>query len=812
MQANAVRTLSAFNIHSESSLGPSIFAPAPSRPPSRVNNRETIDLTAEHAAADPSKSLTVEEREAEDMKQAMELSMSGSFPQETGVTGGTEFGPATKEYYDNHNWAMTVSGSAHEITLNPEPADRKLEGDQPAFLKPSVSGQYLAPLLTILHSIPLANETLVFRDLVLPEYGQENEWWDGTAVKLPKIVDLAKGWSDDDGDEIIYETQRLMAFLSMTERAYGSVKVLAHLKNVADHNEGKAVANYLQAWQEAVTRKSPENPSTSLFCSIGTRHPFDGSQMNRQPFVSLDVHIDEDIAEKGFTLYDALDDIIWAEAQSEQDTAEVFLESIGEVFTMRLIRQHQSKSSIDVRIPAVWYPDRYLKSCKETASRMRTQKIDLVKQIAKLEQQRARLMEYHHPSRIGKGQSMDAGKLLQTAIGYFEQPCQPKVHVSGPDMDEDMEMGSLHPVMSHAELAGQLKAISDRVTRKLQLLDHQKEIVRAELRKLSAMLTEPSSDPEKPPHHLYTLRGVSTEPHITYVLRPLEATTADRTPDAVARGWQWWKLSYFTTETKPMSKTASPPYKSSSSYFLTESALRALNLSTKTAKKSSYGSSSSDSSQANIVTHFEQKVSEVQVLRAAKVESRTVLLVYASEKAVRCNTEELPLPLQNFVRADNLAFSSELETTHSVDSQVCASPKRKAGDDFSGSSWGGDPKYPIEPLTGPSDPISRSYSPPSVAVASTYFSKTSPETKDHSLGPEDGRAAISESPNRGQEMEELGKRGFVANAIRSGDNDRSMSMSDPTTLETQDEIMEDPRSGELPVAEHDEFVGDARMK
>ncbi|KAI9700406.1 MAG: hypothetical protein M1836_002421 [Candelina mexicana] len=813
MQANEVKTYPAFNIHSESSLGPNIFAPAPSRPPSRVNNRETIDLTAEHAAADPRKSLTAEEREAEDMKQAMELSMSGNFSQENGVTGATEFGPATKEYYDNQNWAMTVSGSAHEIVLNPEPADRKLEGDQPAFLKPSPSGQYLAPLLTILHSIPLANETLLFRGLLLPEYGQENEWWDGTAVKLPKVVDLANGWSDDGGDEIIHETQRLMAFLSMTERAYGSVEVLAHLKNVIAHNEGKAVGNYLQAWQEAATQKNPEDPNISLFHSLGTRVPFDGSQMTRQPFVYLDVPIDEDMAEQGFTLYDALDDIIWAETQGGQDIAEIFLESIGEVFTMRLMRQNQFKTSIDIRIPAVWYPDRYLKSCKDMASLMRTQKIGLITQIAKIEQSQATLLEYHQSSGDGKKKSMDAGKLLQTAIDYFEQPPQPKLHLSAADMDEDMEMGSLTPIMSHAELAGQLKAISDRVTRKLQLLDQQKEVVRANLRKLSAMLTEPSSDPENPPHHLYTLRGVSTEPHITYVLRPLDPATTDNTPDAVARGWQWWKLSYSNSETKPLSRTASPPYKSSSTCFLTESALRALNLSNNTAKNPSYESSSSDldSLKANIVTYSKQKVPEIQVLKAARVESRTVLLVYASEKAVHFKTGELPPQLQNFVRADNLAFCSELEATHSADMQERASSKQKADDDSSGDSWGGDPNYPIEPLTGPSDPMSRSYAPTSATV-SRYFSRTLEGNKDHDVRSEDDHVDGLESRTGGQEMKELGKGGFVANAMRSGDSGGSMLLSDPSTFGTQNKMIEDSDSEGLVVAKHIDFADDVSMK
>lgn len=401
------------------------------------------------------------------MKQAMELSLSGTLPQDSGVAGGVEFGPATKEYYDNQNWAMTVSGSAHEIILNPEPEDRKREHDQPAFLKPSVSGQYLAPLLTILHSIPLANEALMFRDHLLSEYGQEGDWWEGTAVKLPRIVDLTDGGANEDANEIIYETQRLMAFLSMTERAYGSVEVLAHLKVVEDHNQGKVVGTYLEAWQEAVTRMNPESPNISLFHSVGTRVPFDGTEVHRHDFCCLDVLIDENIAENSYTLYDALDDIIWAENIGEKDSAEIFLESIGEVFTMRLIRQNQTKCSLGVRIPAAWYPDRYLESCKEVASKMRLRKSEINRLIDKAELLHARLTEYQ-PRQEGNGKSISSSKLLQTAINYFERPPQSESHDIASDMDGSIRMGHFDSGLSHADLAKELRNVSERVERKLE--------------------------------------------------------------------------------------------------------------------------------------------------------------------------------------------------------------------------------------------------------------------------------------------------------------------------------------------------------
>lgn len=166
--------------------------------------------------------------------------------------------------------------------------------------------------------------------------------------------------------------------------------------------------------------------------------------------------------------------------------------------------------------------------------------------------------------------------------------------------------------------------------------------------------------------------------------------------------------------------------------------------------------------------------------------------------------------IQNFVRADNLAFSSELEAAKSAGSQVRASPKRKADGSSSGGSWGGDPNYPIEPLTGPSDPLSRSYAPSSPPVASKYFSRTLPEYGGHNVGSKGGVVGTAESGSGGQEMKELGKRGFVANARML--EDRTMLISNSSSLETQDQMMGDSGAEEPPRPKHAQTSEDVRMK
>ena len=77
-------------------------------------------------------------------------------------------------------------------------------------------------------------------------------------------------------------------------------------------------------------------------------------------------------------------------------------------------------------------------------------------------------------------------------------------------------------------------------------------------------------------------------------------------------------------------------------------------------------------------------------MKAAKDESTTALLVYASEKAVSFETKPPPQQLCNFVRMDNLEFDAELDRATSI--QGLTSPKRKSEemtDDMDVVNWGG---------------------------------------------------------------------------------------------------------------------------
>ena len=75
-------------------------------------------------------------------------------------------------------------------------------------------------------------------------------------------------------------------------------------------------------------------------------------------------------------------------------------------------------------------------------------------------------------------------------------------------------------------------------------MEGEKEKAEEQLRQLSKLYTEPSSDPDAPELHKYTLRGVSTSKSTFYVCRRSEPDLIDMEMDAPD---QWWKIDYDPT-------------------------------------------------------------------------------------------------------------------------------------------------------------------------------------------------------------------------------------------------------------------------
>jgi hypothetical protein len=337
--------------------------------------------------ADNDQKLSLAEREEHELQQAVAMSLNQNLGhQETGVTTNTNqqnFGPATGDYYDEGNWSMTLFNStSREIVVSPDPVDRKRTDDEPAFLRPSPDNQYLGGLITILHSIPLAREALLLKNQVLSDYGHDPQWWNGQPIKLPKIVtihDEAQGASD--WDDILHEVQRLVAFLDSTTRAFGSSDALAGLRSLVSYDSDGNIGKFLEKWQEAAVRADTGNQLANIFSSRASKRPLpESDETIDRDFTALEPSVE---SIHGQTLYDVLDQLMWADKLGEE-LDDVWLEDVADILTIKLEALESSKS-VDVKIPSVFYPDRYLAGQRELARDFRSRKLQFYEEISRIE-------------------------------------------------------------------------------------------------------------------------------------------------------------------------------------------------------------------------------------------------------------------------------------------------------------------------------------------------------------------------------------------------------------------------------------------
>lgn len=412
--------------------------------------------------ANSGQGLTLAEREERDLQQAMAMSLNQDFgDQESGITrtGTTNFGRATRDHYDEDNWALTLfNSSSREVIISPDPEERRRVDNEPAFIRPSQEATYLGGVLTILHSIPLAREALLMREKVLPDYGHDPQWWNGQPISLPKIVSLDDAHGcDSDLDDILYEAQRLMAFLDSTERAFGSGDAITSMGPVSSYDSDTGVTKFLETWQEAAVRATPGNQLATIFSSRALKRPLSTLDTPiEKEFVTLESFVEP---EHGQTLYDVLDRTVWSDKPGEE-LDDVWIENLAEVLTIRLETSKQSAKSLDVKIPATFYPDRYLANCRDIARDFRSRKLEAYKKVSRL----SNLMNRFAVSRAVAKKGLTSRETLEKAAAAACLAL-PKNLANG------VSEASLTPEAANAEgqrLATELRTISEKIEEKLK--------------------------------------------------------------------------------------------------------------------------------------------------------------------------------------------------------------------------------------------------------------------------------------------------------------------------------------------------------
>ena len=412
-------------------------------------------------------SISYDEPEDEELNRAVAMSMSESqtIPgQETGTLdyGKQYFGPATREHYETDAWTMVYpAAQTQEILLNPEPKDRKRQPNHPAFFKTPSVDHRLSALIKILHAIPMAREALLNRNLTLQDYGPDKEGWDGPPVKVLRIVNMDADGRKINDDDVIYEVQRLMAFLDKTDRAYGSTNVLAGFEGVGLRDDQK-IPNFLGIWQAAAARS--QSPLANTFESVGTKlDSSDPEAARSEYFPYLTLKADNEISGRGLTLYEALDQLLWVDAKEDD---EIYLEKVADVLLLEVRNEVENGLGLGIEIPSIWYADRYRPSHMQQAKDMRARKAAVTTQLQKEEKLQAGISKFQKP---GGGAQVDVAKLLAKAATYFEQKMAYQVANNESPLAEHRSQEDLGQNRAPTDpVAKELKVLTARIIEKLK--------------------------------------------------------------------------------------------------------------------------------------------------------------------------------------------------------------------------------------------------------------------------------------------------------------------------------------------------------
>ncbi|KAI1978699.1 hypothetical protein LOZ51_000928 [Ophidiomyces ophidiicola] len=619
----------------------STFTAPPSRPPSRIGT----NTSTEAERGDSDCNMTLEEQEDREMQQAVAASLGRDYDSE-GQQSGTvsthenqdqQFGPVPSN--DASSWAITrcKPSPTTEVCVNPDPEGRKREDGMPAFLRPAEDAPYLAACLTILHEIPLAREELIARHRIEADYGHHPNWWNGVRA-------LAKTSQPEDS-RVLIETQRLMAFLDGTTRAFGSADVLAHRLLISDDVPDGLLADFLAKWQlEASPQHLDNSRDHRIFQSVVVQEYINSRiPLTKIPFSVADLGND---LEGGSTLYDVLDTNLWPDCTDGRGFDEAYMENVAPIFIMRISTCDERKP-VGVKIPATWYSDRYLQSNLGFARTLRERRREANVKIKRLD----KLIEKYSAGQMLNGETIPFTSLLESTATGAGIAMQKSCCTDALDESIMAEKQALRTEASE-KLINDLRAIAEKVEKKLSFLHEEKERVKSELQKFSRHLTVDDGK-DGGPIHKYKLRGVCTQRHILYVLKRIpeiesvKETFQDLTPE---QEWQWWRISYSVDDAKEAASRRSKHELARSardgSHYVLDSSKARVKLPDNTE-----------------VTGFTITTArEVEVLRAAKEESHTALLVYANEDAICQQQFDLPAPLQAFVDHDNQLFENEICT------------------------------------------------------------------------------------------------------------------------------------------------------
>jgi len=226
-------------------------------------------------------------------------------------------------------------------------------------------------------------------------------------------LDHSYGRESMDILDAVHETQRLMAFLDKTTRAYGSASVLARLPAMKElYSSDDSYSGFLKLCEKAskVTQINKEQPSLFRSSTAAT------SKAQSDSVNMLKLGLNDILTRANSTLYDVLDRFLDLGA-----TPGVWLETIAPVLVIQLpskpIIYSGGTGSTHIDIPGTLYADRYHVENKETILNMYTELAEGRKVVDGIE---AKLAQIEMFKSSASDNAVSAAALLDTTKAYFE--------------------------------------------------------------------------------------------------------------------------------------------------------------------------------------------------------------------------------------------------------------------------------------------------------------------------------------------------------------------------------------------------------
>ncbi|KAJ0114905.1 hypothetical protein J7T55_004647 [Diaporthe amygdali] len=610
--------------------------PAPSRPPSRAQNRSPLGAPTTQQQAD------------EDLNRALLESASGAAsrgatPQESGLISNDPslpfFGPANRENYQDDQWAMV---RVNKEGSDPPPSGRKRDPSAPAFLlcrQQGVQKYRLGPLMMIKHEIPAARNFFLSLDAFDPpvSYGHNNSWWKGDPIlstNSESAEDFPEAWSNDYRSvKLEDEIQRLMAFLDDTQRSYGTADSLCEsplMKNVwGDH--------VVQFYQNLYLKAGSQIVRSTMWTLVRFESGADEIPAPMTPptseFGILEFRVPNELSDVLHSLYSSWDALFWINQDTElscfpQDESErtAYMENPAEVLTMRIkLEDHR------IEIPETFYIDRYLEKNLGTARILKSQMFQIWQALAKSKDAENKITKWKDPTNAWK--EYDKIALTKKVIANVENQIW-KVRANALWRKHEQSVGTEDEIPYLPSELNHLAELNEDESKTVEVFESEIEVARRKLvkidqqlarlgqekeaccnllRQMAEVLTVPSEEPEMDPHHKYTLRGVITSPEVVYMCRRTEANPSE-TEATGTKVDQWWRIAWVAGDENPVRQEATTI----------------------------------------------AKVQEAIFTEVDTDGSKVPILVYATDKALDEEPAPLSDALKTFVKFDNRLFKQEL--------------------------------------------------------------------------------------------------------------------------------------------------------